>query len=92
MSTPEGMRGWARSLMAGGRVHVYSNTERIILQLRREVPTAEDALAPSFKVACELSPPDALARASELLAAIGHRLERGPQTQDIALQAAAGTE
>lgn len=50
-------------------MHVYSNGDRIILQLRRNVPTTEDILMPSFKVALELSARDALALASELTAA-----------------------
>jgi hypothetical protein len=83
MSTPEGMRAWVRSLAAGGQIHIYSNAERIILQLRRAVPTAEDVLAPSFKVALELSPRDALALASELIASAVRELEREPQAQGL---------
>lgn len=83
MSTPEGMRAWVRGLTTGGQVHVYSSAERIILQLRRAVPTTEDVLAPSFKVALELGPREALALASELVAAAMRGLERESQAQGL---------
>jgi hypothetical protein len=46
---------------------MYSNPEHIYLQLRRLVPTEQDILHPSFKVAVELSPTEALRLAAELL-------------------------
>jgi hypothetical protein len=89
MSTPQGMRAWVRSLADSGQVHVYSNADRIVLQMRRAVPTAEDILAPSFKVALQLSAGDALALASELIAAAGritevtaHAHDRPPSAED----------
>jgi hypothetical protein len=39
----------------------------LILQLRREVPTTTDILAPSFKVAVDLNPKEAINLATELL-------------------------
>ena len=45
-----------------------------MLQLRREVPTEENIMEPSFKVAVDLSPVDAVLIASELLGAAAPRL------------------
>jgi len=69
MSTPKDMRGWNRTLPSGDQIHVYSDARRILLQLRRLVPTTDDVLPPSFKVAVELGTNDALALAVELLTA-----------------------
>jgi hypothetical protein len=69
MSNPKGMRVWAHALDSGAHIHVYSDGSRVILQLRRAVPTDEDVLSPSYKVAVTLSPLDALALAAELLSA-----------------------
>lgn len=77
MSIPEGMRAWVPGLAASGQGHVYSDAERIVLQLRRAVPTTEDGLAPWFKVAVELGSRDTLA--SELIAAAVGVLERESQ-------------
>jgi hypothetical protein len=38
-------------LESGDNVFVSSDATRILLQLRREVPTQQDILSPSFKVA-----------------------------------------
>ena len=70
MSTPRDMRGWNRTLPSGDQIHVYSDAQRILLQLRRAVPTADNVFAPSFKVAVELGADDALALAVELLTAV----------------------
>ena len=75
MTTPAGMRAWVRGLGESGQIHIYSNSERIVLQLRRAVPSADDLLTPSFKVALPLSAADALALASELIAAAGRIVE-----------------
>jgi hypothetical protein len=69
MSNPKGMRAWAHALDSGAHIHVYSDDSRTILQVRRAIPTDEDVLSPSFKVAVTLSPSDALALAAELLSA-----------------------
>jgi hypothetical protein len=50
-------------------VHVYSDGQRIWLQLRRDVPTIQDIGRPSFKAALTLTPQQAIAIAGELLTA-----------------------
>lgn len=75
MSNPQHMRTWAVPLAEGARVHVYSDSARILLQLRRNVTTEEDIIAPSFKVAVPLAPADALALAGELLSAASRILK-----------------
>jgi hypothetical protein len=82
MSTPQGMRAWVCGLADSGQMHIYSNTERIVLQVRRAVPTAEDLLTPSFKAAVQLSAGDALALASELIAAAGRIVEAESHPHD----------
>lgn len=67
MSTPKGMKCTPRTVATGDRVLIYSDLTRIILQLRRQVPTEEQILEPSFKVAVSLSPAEAIALASDLL-------------------------
>lgn len=68
MATPKGMKNFNRKLANGEKVCIYSDQSHIILQLRRDIPTEGNILEPSFKVAVELSPADALLIASELLA------------------------
>lgn len=82
MANPPNMRTWSRGCGGGRQVHVYSDAERIVLQLRCLVPTTEDVLAPSFKVAVRLSPQDALAIAGELLAVASRVLEARPSAAD----------
>ncbi len=65
MGTPAGMRNVTFRLETGDKVFVYSDTTCIFLQLRREVLTQQDILAPSFKVAVSLTEGEALALASE---------------------------
>ena len=79
MSTPKDMRGWNRTLPSGDQIHVYSDARRILLQLRRAVPTTDDVLAPSFKVAVELGAHDTLALAIELLTAVTRMRCQGPE-------------
>lgn len=74
MPAPKGTRAQAFKLASGDQVHVYSNRERVVLQLRHAVPTLEDMLEPSFKVAVELDAREILAIAGELLTAAA-RLE-----------------
>jgi hypothetical protein len=50
-------------------VHIYSDTQRIWLQLRRSVPTEHEIGRPSFKVALGLTREQAIAIAGELLTA-----------------------
>lgn len=67
MANPAGVRCKIILSGSGGVVHVYSSSERIILQVRRDVPTEVDILGASFKSAVELSPKSALELAGELL-------------------------
>ncbi len=69
MSTPKGMKCVPRTVGTGDRVLIYSDTAHIILQLRHQVPTEEQILEPSFKVAVSLTPAEAIALASDLLSA-----------------------
>ncbi len=79
MSTPKGMKCSNRKLTNGDRVLIYSDLERIVLQIRHQTPTEENILDPSFKVAVALTPADALLIASELLAAAVPRLTDAQQ-------------
>jgi hypothetical protein len=67
MSTPKGMKCQPRTLASGDQVLLYSNANQIVLQLRRQVPTEEDLLAPSFKVAVSLTAMEAARLAGDLL-------------------------
>lgn len=60
----------------GNTVHIYSDGNKVILQLRHEVPTEKDILATSFKVAVELSDDDILAIAGELLSVAAQRKKK----------------
>ena len=74
MSNPKGMTSRIINVKNQDQVFVYHNAEQIILQLRRQVPTEENILSPSFKVAVELAPVEALALASELLTLAAPRI------------------
>jgi hypothetical protein len=63
------MRAVRFTIGSTDRVHIYSDAQRIWLQLRREVPTEHDIAKPSFKVALSLTPEQANAIARELLTA-----------------------
>jgi len=54
-------------------VHIYSNTEGIVLKLRRQSPTETDLLSPSFKVAVELSDDDVIGIIREPLTVVSLR-------------------
>jgi hypothetical protein len=70
MSTPKGMRAKQIQLASSDAIHVYSHkTSDIVLQLRRAVPTEQDLLTTSFKVAVSLTAAEALELAGELLTA-----------------------
>jgi hypothetical protein len=66
----------------GDKVFVYSDAARILLQLRREVPTQQDILAPSFKTAVSLTEGEALALAAELLSVVASRRGFQPESCD----------
>ena len=67
MAPPKGSRAQRFLPKSEERVHIYSNAQAIILQLRHEVPTEVDLAATSFKAAVTLTPGDALATAGELV-------------------------
>lgn len=73
MGTPKGTTQRDIKLATGDKVHVYSNAQRIILQIRREVATEVSLTEPSFKVAVELSLGEAKTIADNLLRAIQSR-------------------
>ena len=75
MSTPKGMTCRNFTLACRDQVLLYHNAEHIMMQLRHQVPTEENILNPSFKVAVELSPIEALALASELLTVAAPRIQ-----------------
>jgi len=84
MATPKGMRAVRFLTASGDAVHVYSNQERLVLQIRHEVPTETDLLDTAFKVAVELSDSEALAIAGELISAISlrWRIQNNGEKQD----------
>lgn len=53
-------------------IHIYSDSQHIWLQLRRHFPTQDGIGTPSFKVAANLTPAQAIAIAAELLVASQH--------------------
>jgi hypothetical protein len=69
MPAPKGMRFVPFAVGKTDAVHIYSDAHRIWLQLRRDVPTAQDIGRPSFKTALSLTPEQAIAIAGELLTA-----------------------
>jgi len=82
MGAPPNMRRVTFRLENGDNVFVYSDATRILLQLRREVPTQQDILTPSFKVAVPLTEGEALALAAELLSVVANRRGAPPASQD----------
>jgi len=70
------MRTKALKLQGGDQVMVYSNHDAVFLQLRHEVPTEEDILTPSAKVAVALTTSEMLELASELLTIANGRLNQ----------------
>ena len=69
MPAPKGMRATPFAINGTDAVHIYSDAQRIWLQLRRSVPTEHDIARPSFKAALSLTPEQAIAIAGELLTA-----------------------
>jgi hypothetical protein len=76
MSTPKGTRCRKISLADDACIHVYSNDDQLVIQLRHSVATEVDILSPSFKVAVPLRPSEALELASELLAVASAHIDR----------------
>ncbi len=75
MSTPKGMSQRPFNLVSNDQVFIYHNQEHIVLQLRRQVPSDQNLLQPSFKVAVKLTPIEALSLASELLTIAAPRIQ-----------------
>jgi hypothetical protein len=69
MATPKGQRCGVIAISTGDAVHVYSGATKVVLQLRRAVPTIDDLAAPSYKIAAVLDGAEALSVAAELLRA-----------------------
>jgi hypothetical protein len=67
MATPKGMRAVRLPVNGTDAVHVYSDDQRIWLQLRRDVPTELDIGRPSLKFALRLTPGTACKLGLELL-------------------------
>jgi hypothetical protein len=84
MSTPKGMTCRNFTLVCRDQILLYHNAEHIIMQLRRQVPTDENVLSPSFKVAVDLSPFEAVALASELLTIAAPRIQAISKRTDAA--------
>lgn len=74
MSTPKGTRCTSVALQTGDKVLIYSDPERLALQLRRQVETEHDVLSASFKVAVALTPVEALSIATGLCGIASVRL------------------
>ena len=76
MTTPTGMRARAFKLNSGHQIMVYSDAEHLFLQLRHEVPTEQDILAPSIKAAVSLTTDEALGLVTELLEVVNNRARK----------------
>ena len=75
MATPKGTRAQRFLLKSGDAVHIYSNSQSITVQIRREIPTEVDLAATSFKASVVRAPSDALAIAGELLTVAAAQLK-----------------
>jgi hypothetical protein len=75
MATPKGTRAQRFVLKSGDSRHIYSNSQAITLQLRREVPTEVEVAATSFKGSVVLTAADAIAAAGELLTAAAAQMK-----------------
>jgi hypothetical protein len=58
---------------SGDAVHIFSDQDRTVLQIRRDIPSERDLLSSSFKFAVELSDDVVLAIAGELLSAVSQK-------------------
>lgn len=67
MATPKGIRAKPIPISSTDAVHIYSDSAKIWLQLRREHPTEDDIGITSFKTALRITPTQAIAIAGELL-------------------------
>lgn len=67
VATPKGMRAAQFPVNASDAIHVYSDSNHIWIQLRRDVPTEQDIGRSSFKVALCIQPGTAHKLALELM-------------------------
>lgn len=77
MATPKGIRAKPIPINATDAVHIYSDSTKIWLQLRREYPTEDDIGIPSFKTALRITPTQAIAIAGELLSVAAAQQKNG---------------
>lgn len=78
IATPKNLRTQVFSLNHGGAEHTYNNDEIILPQIRKSMPVEED-IQPSFKVAVNLTPLEALAFVTELLLAVPRHPKDSPK-------------
>jgi hypothetical protein len=77
MATPKGIRAKPIPINATDAVHIYSDSTKIWLQLRREHPTEDDIGIASFKTALRITPTQAIAIAGELLSVAAAQQKNG---------------
>ncbi|MCU0798027.1 MAG: hypothetical protein MUF31_19070 [Akkermansiaceae bacterium] len=77
MATPKGIRAKSIPINATDAVHIYSDSTKIWLQLRREHPTEDDIGITSFKAALRITPTQAIAIAGELLSVAAAQQKNG---------------
>ena len=77
MTSPKGMRTRSFKLSSGNQVMVNSYKEHLFSHLRREVPTEQDVLSPSVKVAVSLKVNESLELAQELVSVAGQQMKKG---------------
>jgi hypothetical protein len=77
MATPKGIRAKPISVNATDAVHIYSDSTKIWIQLRREHPTEDDIGIASFKTALRITPTQAIAIAGELLSVAAAQQKNG---------------
>ena len=77
MATPKGIRAKPIPINSTDAVHIYSDSTKIWLQLRREHPTEDDIGITSFKTALRITPTQAIAIAGELLSVAAAQQKNG---------------
>ena len=84
MATPKGIRSKPIPINTTDAVHIYSDSTKIWLQLRREHPTEDDIGITSFKAALRISPTQAIAIAGELLSVAAAQQKNGNASETAA--------
>jgi hypothetical protein len=80
MANAKGMRSQKLALTKGEAVVIFSDPDRIILQVKRDGSTGADPLASSFTVAVELNAYEALTIAEGLLSIVVGQSKDKPVT------------